>query len=72
MQQRMPYLTVGALLETKRIVNELHDQDPSLLFLQRKGQFQMEDIGITTFSDAAFNISSTQSYGQTGIITAIV
>lgn len=72
MQQRMARLTVGGLIDTRRIVKDLKEHRPMIFFMQPTGTLSMERVMIKYFSHAPFNIYSIQSYGQTGIITVIV
>lgn len=55
-------------MEANRSIEEFKDLSPMIKF---KALTQQADMQITTFSDASFNISSLQVYGQTGIVTGI-
>lgn len=50
------------------MLKEIRDLSPKLHFPAIKNS---PDMQLTTFSDASFNISSTQIYGQTGTITGV-
>jgi len=67
MQQRMPLLDVGDLMEGNSILKEL--RDPQAVIRFRKFPADTESATLCSFSNAAFNTSSSQSYCQTGAIS---
>lgn len=69
MQQRVPFLKVKDLIEANRMWKELKDLDPIIAF--KNPGSEVETRSVLTYSDAAFNISAKQSYGQTGVITGL-
>lgn len=68
MQQKVPTLTVHDLVEANKTLKELKDLRPVIRYLPHKKD---ANITVCTYSDAAFNISPRQSYGQTGVISGI-
>lgn len=69
MQQRVPYLTVQDLIDGNRMLKEMRDLEPLVVF--KKPPEIVKEMAVLTYSDAAFNISSRQTYGQTGIICGL-
>jgi len=69
MQQSMPRLTVEDLRDANSTLKELKDLPAIVKF--RTPPMHTSHADVFSFSDAAFNVSSTQIYGQTGLITGI-
>lgn len=69
MQQRISQLKVRDLCDANGILKEMRNLKPLLLFPKLRGM--VKSISIVLFSDAAFNITSSNHYGQTGIITGL-
>lgn len=69
MQQVAPRLRVHDLSEANKMLKELRDLDPTILF--RKMNTAVSKIEVWTFSDASFNIVSGRDYGQTGVVTGL-
>lgn len=68
LQQKIDSLKVSNLINANTVLKEVKDMKPTLRFNHNSTS---EKCRILTFSDASFNISSKQVYGQTGIITGI-
>lgn len=69
MQQKVPFLKVGDLLEGNKMLKEIQDLQPIVVF--RKPCDEIQGKVVLTYSDAAFNISSRHSYGQTGLVRGL-
>lgn len=69
MQQRIPSLKVHDLCEANGMLKEMRDLKPIVAF--PKPNKEIKTATITSFSDAAFNISKKNQYGQTGILTGL-
>lgn len=68
MQQQILNLREQHLREMKYILKELKDLRSEIKYIKPP---KSAIIHVHTFSDASFNISITQSYGQTGFISGI-
>lgn len=69
MQQKMPRLTVAHLVEANCMLRELQHMPASIRYNRPSGN--LHSLQVVTFSDASFNISKSQQYGQTGFISGI-
>lgn len=69
MQQSIPRLTVHDLVEANAALKEMKDLRAVIVYPSVSSG--VTEKSITTFSDAAFNISSHQAYGQTGVLTGL-
>lgn len=69
MQQKIPNLSVQDLIEANQTLKELK-QLRAFIRYQRPMK-KLDHTEIVSFSDAAFNISKHQQYGQTGFLTGI-
>lgn len=70
MLQKVPRLKVSGIVTANAMVKELLKLAPVIKFTSPT-QGSNPDPFVCSFSDASYNISSTQSYGQTGIITGL-
>ena len=70
MQQCVPRLKIEQIVQTNGMLNELKDLKANVKF--RAPEHELSDAVDTTFSDAAFNISRTKQYGQTGFVLGIL
>ena len=70
MQQKVGNLKVGHLNDANKALRELQKLTPKLLYLRPTSK--ITHACVLTFSDAAFNVSSAQSYGQSGLLTGIL
>lgn len=61
LQQKLPHLTYGDIIEANRMLKELKDLQATLKYIPTSHTGNLE---VLTFSDAAFNISSSHSYGK--------
>lgn len=69
MQQRLPRLSVSEIVEINAKLKELRDYQPQITFLAPGAQIVPK---VSSFSDASFNISTAQRYGQSGTVTGIM
>lgn len=69
MQQRIPNLIVDNITDINRVLLELRDLPPIIIFKPPLGQ--MHTVEVVTFSDTAFNVSPNQLYGPTDLINGI-
>lgn len=69
MQQIAPRLRVQDLTEANKMLKEIRDLEPRIMFPILKAD--VERLDVWTFSDASFNIVAGRDYGQTGIVTGI-
>lgn len=69
MQQRMSRLTVSLLIDANKMLHELRNLRAVINFRRLNGKTTAVDI--VSFSDASFNLSPNQIYGQTGIVTGL-
>ena len=60
---------VGLICEVNHVLKEINEMQPTLRFI--KPQQTMVSAQVLSFSDAAFHGSSSQEYGQTGLICRI-
>lgn len=70
MHQKSPQLTVNDLIEANSMLKEIRDLAPTIRFIIPK--VDSDEVSITTFSDASFNVSFSRSYVQTGFMTVIM
>lgn len=68
-QQRVPILTRDHVLEANRTLKQLKKLIPKLLYT--KPAPEIDRIELVSFSDASFNISRRQVYGQSGVTCGI-
>lgn len=71
MQQRVNRLHLQDIIDANARLKELHEKDASIRFNVPVPNTSPE-IGLCSFSDAAFNISSSESYGQTGMVIRLL
>lgn len=71
MQQKVTRLRVHDFIEANSRLKELRDLKPYIKY-QQPEQHSTSDITVYSFSDASFNISASQSYGQTGMVTGLL
>lgn len=69
MQQKIPTLKVADLVEENNVLKETRDLEPTVVF--KNPGLMTKDRAILT-SDAAFNITSRQPYGYTGVISGLL
>lgn len=69
MQQRVPNLRVEELVQANGMLKEAREMKADIMF--RPPADNTNKVVVTTFSDAAFNISQSATYGQTGIVCGI-
>lgn len=69
MQQVAPRLRVSDMTEANKMLKEIKDLNPQIMF--RKLNSEIISIDVWTFSDASFNIVAGRDYGQTGIVTGL-
>lgn len=69
MQQKLPHLKVEDIIEANHTLKELCDLDAYMVFAPVSSKIIKAKI--TTYSDAAFNITSSTAYGQTGVIIGL-
>lgn len=69
MQQRVPRLTVEDLIQANGMLKEMRDMRAEVIYRSPKARIQR--VVVTSFSDAAFNITNSTQYGQTGIVCGI-
>lgn len=69
MYQRTPQIKLEDLIDANSFLKELMDFISTLCFpkLPDNGT----EVEVVSFSDASFNISSSRSYGKTGLITRL-
>jgi len=70
MQQKLGHLTVKNLCDGNGMVKEILQLKPVNVF--HAPTSIVTDMFVSSFADASYNISSTQCYGQTGIVNGIV
>ena len=70
MLQKIAPLKVSGLVTANAMLREIEKLSPSLTFLAPERNYA-PDAYLCTFSDASYNISSKQSYGQTGVFTGL-
>ena len=68
LQQKIVGLRVSHLMEANTMIREILKLNPMILFRRPES---IEEAIICTFSDAAYNISSAKSYGQSGIFAGL-
>lgn len=68
MQQKVTKLCVRDLFDANRELKQLTEMNPRIKF---NANATGKCITICSFSDASFNITAFQSYGQTGIISGL-
>lgn len=68
LKQLLPYLEVKHLIKANSMLHHLNSLRASIKY-RKPSSF--DQIILTTFSDAPFNISISTSYGQTGPLTTI-
>lgn len=71
MQQKVTRLRVKDITDANARLKELRDIKASIRFITPASGLRSE-ISVTSFSDAAFNISTCQSYGQTGMVVGLL
>lgn len=69
MQQRVPRLTVEDLVQANGMLKEMRDFKAEITYRSPEGS--INKVIETSFSDAAFNISKSTQYAQTGLVTGI-
>lgn len=69
MQQRVPSLTVEDILQANGMLKEMRELKADIIYRTPVGV--IKKVVVTSFSDAAFNISKSTQYGQTGLVTGI-
>lgn len=69
MQQIAPRLRVRDLTEANKMLKEIRDLNPQILFRNLTGD--IAEIDVWTFSNASFNIVARRDYGKTGIVTGL-
>lgn len=69
LQQRVPNLTKAHILEANRALTQLKRLDATVTF--KTPPVNPKEVELVSFSDASFNITSRQVYGQTGGIAGI-
>ena len=70
MLQKSGKLTVTAIIDANAMVKEIYRLSPTLQF-RCPNESEENDPFLCTFSDAAYNISSSHTYGQTGIFSGL-
>lgn len=68
-QQRIGDGRVKHLCEANSMLNELSKLDPYIRYKSPKNE--ITNASVVVFSDASFNIGSSRSYGQTGLVAGI-
>lgn len=69
MKQKDPRLTVEDIVQANGILKETKQMSASITF--RPPPISIYRVVITSFSDAAFNVTQSPIYGQTGIVNGI-
>lgn len=69
MQKKIIRLKVAHMIDSNQILNEIGNLRPLITFRHPIGK--IAEAEVVSFSDASFNISPNQIYGQTGIITGL-
>lgn len=69
MQQRVPRLTVDDLIQANGMLKEMRDMKAEVFY--RSPKVQIKKVVVTSFTDAAFNITKSTQYGQTGLVCGI-
>lgn len=69
MQQRVPRLKVSDITWANRSLHHLHSSPASIRF--RPPPDPVNTAALSTFSDASFNLHSSQSYGKSGYISGV-
>lgn len=70
MQQKISTLKVADLVEANKVLKGIRDLEPTVVFSNLGSM--TKDRAILIFSDAAFNTTSRQSYGHTGVISGLL
>ena len=70
MQQKLGKLQVQHIREANTMVKELMKLNPTILYAKPTEKFKQAQV--LTFSDAAFNVTKSNAYGQTGIINGML
>ena len=68
-QQRVPYLKIEHIIQANGMLKELKDLKAQIVYKTLQGDIAMERV--ESLSDATFNISRAEQYGQTGLIVGI-
>lgn len=69
MQRCMPTIKVEYLLEGNQMLKEIKLLTAAVYF--KPSDEKIRIIGIKTFSDAPFNISTARTYGQSGTVSVL-
>lgn len=69
LQQKIPSPTVSDHIEANRILNEMRGLRPVITFNRQSRCIIVAEL--VSFSDASFNISGSQQYGQTEFVSGI-
>lgn len=68
--QRLPRLAVSDLVVANDMVRDLALLRPVIHFAAPRGN--VVDLKVMSFSDAAFNVAASMSYGQSGVVSGIL
>lgn len=69
MQQKVPRLNIDDVIQANGMLKEMKEMKASITF--KTPSDDVEKVVVTSFSDAAFNVTKSSQYGQTGIICGI-
>lgn len=69
MQKKVPMLKVDDIIKANGMLKETKEMSSSITF--RLPPSDVTKVVITSFSDAAFNVTKNAQYGQTGIVNGI-
>jgi hypothetical protein len=70
MLQRLPRLVVQDLIQANNMVSELRAMRPSIKYVAPAAN--IVSMKVCSFSDAAFNVASSVSYGQSGVLVGLL
>ena len=70
MHQCVPRLMIEQIVQANGMLKKIKDLKASVKF--RAPEHELPDAVVTTFSDAAYNISRTKQYGQTGFVMGML